>query len=172
MRPGLPALGALAGIGERGFAHPFAFIVRTLAGGQALAVAGAFAAHHGPELAPVDRADLGAYPAAELAGKAALRAAGIDIGARIQVAAVPPELSDDPVRTFGSFTADIEAMANWLVSVGITTVAMESTGVYWKPIWHVLAEEHQPVGHRRNQVEGELDLPVHLHRVKIGRAHV
>ena len=35
------------------------------------------------------------------------RAAGIDIGARIQVAAVPPELSDDPVRTFGSFTADI-----------------------------------------------------------------
>ena len=46
--------------------------------------------------------------------------------AYIQVAAVPPELSDEPVRTFGSFTADIKAMANWLVSVGITTVAMES----------------------------------------------
>lgn len=69
------------------------------------------------------------------------RAAGIDIGARIQVAAVPPELSDDPVRTFGSFTADIEAMANWLVSVGITTVAMESTGVYWVPVYEIL-EEH------------------------------
>ena len=66
------------------------------------------------------------------------RAAGIDIGARIQVAAVPPELSDDPVRTFGSFTADIEAMANWLVSVGITTVAMESTGVYWVPVYEIL----------------------------------
>lgn len=69
------------------------------------------------------------------------RAAGIDIGARIQVAAVPPELSDEPVRTFGSFTADIEAMANWLVSVGITTVAMESTGVYWVPVYEIL-EEH------------------------------
>lgn len=69
------------------------------------------------------------------------RAAGIDIGARIHVAAVPPELSDDPVRTFGSFTADIEAMANWLVSVGITTVAMESTGVYWVPVYEIL-EEH------------------------------
>ena len=69
------------------------------------------------------------------------RAAGIDIGARIQVAAVPPELSDDPVRTFGSFTADIETMANWLVSVGITTVAMESTGVYWVPVYEIL-EEH------------------------------
>lgn len=69
------------------------------------------------------------------------RAAGIDIGARIQVAAVPPELSDDPVRTFGSFTADIQAMANWLVSVGIETVAMESTGVYWVPVYEIL-EEH------------------------------
>ena len=69
------------------------------------------------------------------------RAAGIDIGSRIQVAAVPPELSDDPVRTFGSFTADIEQMANWLTSVGITTVAMESTGVYWIPVYEIL-EEH------------------------------
>lgn len=70
-----------------------------------------------------------------------VRAAGIDIGARIQVAAVPPEMSDDPVRTFGSFTADIEQMANWLVSLGITTVAMESTGVYWIPVYEIL-EEH------------------------------
>ena len=67
-----------------------------------------------------------------------VRAAGIDIGARIQVAAVPPELSDDPVRTFGSFTADIEQMANWLTSIGITTVAMESTGVYWVPVYEIL----------------------------------
>ena len=66
------------------------------------------------------------------------RAAGIDIGSRIQVASVPPELSDDPVRTFQSFTADIEQMANWLVSIGITTVAMESTGVYWIPVYEIL----------------------------------
>ncbi|MDP2450964.1 MAG: transposase [Polaromonas sp.] len=69
------------------------------------------------------------------------RAAGIDIGARIQVAAVPPELSDEPVRTFQAFTADIECMANWLVSVGIRTVAMESTGVYWVPVYEIL-EDH------------------------------
>jgi len=69
------------------------------------------------------------------------RAAGIDIGSRIQVAAVPPELSDEPVRTFQSFTGDIERMADWLVSLGIKTVAMESTGVYWIPVYEIL-EDH------------------------------
>jgi transposase len=68
------------------------------------------------------------------------RAAGIDIGSRIQVAAVPPELSDDPVQTFQSFTADIERLADWLVSLGITTVAMESTGVYWIPVYEILED--------------------------------
>lgn len=68
------------------------------------------------------------------------RAAGIDIGSRIQVVAVPPELSDDPVRTFQSFTADIERMADWLISLGITTVAMESTGVYWIPVYEILED--------------------------------
>jgi transposase len=67
-------------------------------------------------------------------------AAGIDIGSRIQVAAVPSELSDDPVQTFQSFTADIERMADWLVSLGITTVAMESTGVYWIPVYEILED--------------------------------
>lgn len=69
-----------------------------------------------------------------------LRAAGIDIGSRIQVVAVPPELSDEPVRTFQSFTADIERMADWLVSLGISTVAMESTGVYWIPVYEILED--------------------------------
>jgi len=68
------------------------------------------------------------------------RAAGIDIGSRIQVAAVPPELCDEPVQTFQSFTSDIERMADWLVSVGVTTVAMESTGVYWVPVYEVLED--------------------------------
>lgn len=67
-------------------------------------------------------------------------AAGLDIGSRIQVVAVPPELSDDPVQTFQSFTADIERMADWLVSLGITTVAMESTGVYWIPVYEILED--------------------------------
>jgi transposase len=68
-------------------------------------------------------------------------AAGIDIGARIQVAAVPPELCDAPVQTFQCFTADIERMADWLVSLGIKTVVMESTGVYWIPVYEIL-EDH------------------------------
>lgn len=54
--------------------------------------------------------------------------------------ATPPELSDEPVQTFQSFTADIERMADWLVSSGITTVAMESTGVYWIPLYEILED--------------------------------
>ena len=44
------------------------------------------------------------------------------------------------MRTFQSFTADIERMADWLISMGITTVAMESTGVYWIPVYEILEE--------------------------------
>jgi transposase len=66
------------------------------------------------------------------------RAAGIDIGSRFHVVAVAAELSDEPVQTFQAFTADIERMADWLVSVGVKTVAMESTGVYWVPVYEVL----------------------------------
>jgi transposase len=66
------------------------------------------------------------------------RAAGIDIGSRIHVAAVPPDLCDEAVQTFQAFTGDIERMADWLVSLGIKTVAMESTGVYWVPVFEVL----------------------------------
>ncbi|WP_250491073.1 hypothetical protein [Caballeronia sp. INML2] len=55
------------------------------------------------------------------------RAAGIDIGSRFHVVSVPSSLSDDPVQTFQAFTGDIQRMACWLVSVGIDTVAMEST---------------------------------------------
>ena len=68
------------------------------------------------------------------------RAAGIDIGARFHVAAVPPDLCDDSVQTFQAFTGDIERMADWLVSVGVKTVAMESTGVYWVPVYEVLED--------------------------------
>ncbi|UUZ75024.1 IS110 family transposase [Polaromonas sp. P1(28)-13] len=66
------------------------------------------------------------------------RAAGIDIGARFHVVAVPVDLCDKPLQTFQSFTADLERMAEWLVSLGIETVAMESTGVYWIPAYEIL----------------------------------
>jgi transposase len=66
------------------------------------------------------------------------RAAGVDIGATFHVAAVPVDLDTEPVRSFRSFTADLEQLADWLVKLGITTVAMESTGVYWIPLFEIL----------------------------------
>jgi len=66
------------------------------------------------------------------------RAAGIDIGSRFHVVAVAPNLTDEPIQTFQAFTGDIERMADWLVAVGVRTVAMESTGVYWVPVYEVL----------------------------------
>ena len=68
-------------------------------------------------------------------------AAGIDIGAREIFVAVPPDRDEHPVRVFATFTEDLEKMAKWLVSCGVTTVAMESTGVYWIPPYDVL-EQH------------------------------
>uniref|UniRef100_A0ABX1N5X5 Uncharacterized protein n=1 Tax=Aromatoleum buckelii TaxID=200254 RepID=A0ABX1N5X5_9RHOO len=52
------------------------------------------------------------------------------VGSRFHVVAVPPDLSDEPVQSFQAFTADLERMANWLKTIGVVTVAMESTGVY------------------------------------------
>ena len=68
-------------------------------------------------------------------------AAGIDIGAEEIFVAVPPTADDEPVRKFAAFTPDLRKIAEWLVSTEITTVAMESTGVYWIPLYDVL-EEH------------------------------
>jgi hypothetical protein len=67
--------------------------------------------------------------------------AGIDIGAREIYVAVPPDRDEHPVRVFSTFTEDLEEMAHWLVRCGVTTVAMESTGVYWIPPYDVL-ERH------------------------------
>ncbi len=58
-------------------------------------------------------------------------AAGIDIGAREIFVAVPPDRDQTPVRIFKTHTEDLELMAQWLVLCKITTVAMESTGVYF-----------------------------------------
>lgn len=67
-------------------------------------------------------------------------AAGIDIGAERHYVAVPPAASPHPVREFGVFTKDLYAIADWLQACGVKAVAMESTGVYWVPLFEVLEE--------------------------------
>lgn len=67
-------------------------------------------------------------------------AAGIDISATMHAVAIPPGREEICVREFGAFTEDLYSIADWLKKCGITTVAMESTGVYWKPLYTVLLE--------------------------------
>ena len=65
-------------------------------------------------------------------------AAGIDVGSKFHIVAVSPEYDPNPVRKFNSFTTDLHCLADWLKAVGITTIAMESTGVYWIPVFEIL----------------------------------
>jgi transposase len=65
-------------------------------------------------------------------------AAGIDMGATEAVAAVPADRDTESVRTFPTFTPDLNGLADWLQRCGIDTVAMESTGVYWIPLFQIL----------------------------------
>lgn len=67
-------------------------------------------------------------------------AAGIDAGAKEHFVSVPEHCSDEPVRSFGTCTPDLHALADWLVACGITTVAIEATGVYWIPLYEILEE--------------------------------
>ena len=67
-------------------------------------------------------------------------AAGIDIGSREHWVAVPEDRDERSVRRFGCFTADLYALADWLKRCGVETVAMESTGVYWIPLYQILEE--------------------------------
>jgi transposase len=67
-----------------------------------------------------------------------LNAAGIDIGSREHYVAVPSDRDSKPVQTFKSFTCDLHRLADWLRACRIDTVAMESTGVYWIPLFQVL----------------------------------
>lgn len=68
-------------------------------------------------------------------------AAGIDIGSTTHMAAVNPTADENPVRAFGTFTGNLHDMARWFQQCGVTSVAMESTGVYWIPAYEVL-EQH------------------------------
>ena len=65
-------------------------------------------------------------------------AAGIDVGAREMFVAVPSDRDEEPVRVYQTFTCDLNAIADWLLACGIRTVAMESTGVYWIPLYQIL----------------------------------
>ena len=65
-------------------------------------------------------------------------AGGIDVGSQFHVVAVPADRDEAPVRTFQSFTGDLHRLADWLVACRIDTVAMESTGIYWVPLYEIL----------------------------------
>jgi transposase len=65
-------------------------------------------------------------------------AAGIDIGSDRHMVAVPEDRDEVAVRQFGAFTSDLCAIAEWLEQCGVKTVAMESTGVYWIPLFEIL----------------------------------
>ena len=68
-------------------------------------------------------------------------AAGIDIGDTIHAVAVPPGTTEEPVRIFGTMSYDMLDIVIWLKKCSINTVAMESTGVYWKPLFSLLVRE-------------------------------
>ena len=70
--------------------------------------------------------------------KVHLNAAGIDVGAATHWVAVPEDRDENPVRSFGVFTSDLIALCEWLKRCQIETIAMESTRVYWIPLFQVL----------------------------------
>lgn len=67
-------------------------------------------------------------------------AAGIDIGGSEHWVAISPERDEQPTRCFDCFTADLQQMADWLIEKGVRSVAMQSTGVYWIPVFEVLQQ--------------------------------
>jgi transposase len=67
-------------------------------------------------------------------------AAGIDIGSRGIWVSVPPSRCDESVQAYGVVTGELHKLADWLHDCGIDTVAMESTGVYWVPLYEILEE--------------------------------
>ena len=69
-----------------------------------------------------------------------LNAAGVEVGASSHFVAVSADRAERPVREFAAFTADLYRLADWLAQCGVETVVMESTGVYWIPLFGVLEE--------------------------------
>ncbi len=77
------------------------------------------------------------------------RCCGLDVHKKTVVACVLISETDDPVRrqvrTFGTMTADLLALADWLTSLGVTHVAVESTGVYWRPVFNILEDDNRTI---------------------------
>jgi transposase len=107
-------------------------------------------------------------------------AAGVDIGAREIFVAVPADRNSRPVRSYATFTEDLHHLADWLHHCGIQTVAMESTGVYWIPLFQILearglevclvnARYYQNVPGRRTDVS-DCQWLQYLHSVGLLRA--
>jgi transposase len=67
-------------------------------------------------------------------------AAGIDIGANFHLVAIPEDRAEENIRKFGPFTSDLHRLADWLTEHHIETVVMESTGVYWIPVFQILEQ--------------------------------
>ncbi len=65
-------------------------------------------------------------------------AAGIDCGSAEHFVAVPPDRDPTPIRSFTTFTSDLQRLADWLAACRVTSVAMEATGVYWIPLYEIL----------------------------------
>ena len=65
-------------------------------------------------------------------------AAAIDVGATMHMAAVNADRTPEPVRSFGTFTTDLHRLVDWFAECGVDTVVMESTSVYWIPIFEIL----------------------------------
>src|SRR5215475_3226083 len=65
-------------------------------------------------------------------------AAAIDVGARKHVAAVAADRAAELVRSFGTFTTDLHRLVDWFTECGVETVVMESTSVYWIPMFELL----------------------------------
>jgi transposase len=106
-------------------------------------------------------------------------AAGIDIGATEIYVAVHPDCDKEPVRSFATFTKDLHQMADWLKACKVESVAMESTGVYWIPLFQILesrgfevclvnARYYQNVPGRRTDVS-DCQWLRHLHSVGLLR---
>lgn len=75
------------------------------------------------------------------------RCAGLDVHKRSVTACVRVPAEDggrrQEVRTFSTFTSGLEALGAWLIAQGVTLAVMESTGVFWKPVWHVLEDDFE-----------------------------
>jgi transposase len=83
-------------------------------------------------------------------------AAGIDIGDEDIWASVPEDRDQEPVKCFGTFTRDLHELVHWLIQCGIETVAMESTGIYWIPLFEMLES---------NRIEVYLVNPNHVKNI-------